>query len=184
MNPPEVFRPIAVSPPDRYLVGDEEALLTVRRHWADLSRAAVETLAVWIIGIRILVWLPPTSLTDIIGLVLIAALLRFLWEVVKWWRTTITVSDKRLFILSGVFTRRLSMLPLSKVTDMTLVQPLPGRFLGYGSIIVESAGQNQALSDVHFIPNAMDFYQLIAGMVFDGKRAGRRSDETVVLDGI
>ena len=182
MRRPEPLRPLAVSAPDRYLVGDEEALLSVRRHWSTLSRVLGETLGVWFLGIALAGLLPPSPLIDLVGIVMLAALARLVWHVVLWRRTTITVTDKRMFILTGVLTRRLSMMPLRKVTDMTLVNPWPGRLLGYGSIIVESAGQNQAMSEIHHIPHPMDFYRLVAGLVFDGRRSRSRVNETMTLD--
>ena len=40
------------------------------------------------------------------------------------------------------------MMPLTKVTDMSFKRSFPGRLLGYGEFIVESAGQDQALRNV------------------------------------
>ena len=40
------------------------------------------------------------------------------------------------------------MMPLNKVTDMSFQRSFPGRLMGYGEFIVESAGQNQALDRV------------------------------------
>lgn len=171
--------------PDPYLVGGEVAVLTVHRHWIEMGRVAAETLGLWLLAGLLITWLPAGPVSSLLSLVVLAALLRLMWELLEWRRTTITLSDKRLFVISGILSRRLSMLPLRKVTDMTLVQPLGGRLLGYGSIIVESAGQHQALSEVHHIPAAMDFYREVASLVFDDRPArGRRPDDTMALDEI
>lgn len=176
------FGDLALEAPRRYLVEGERPFLTVRHHWSLLTTAAVRMLVIWIVCITLIRWLPPSLLTDLAALALLGSLGKLFWDVLQWRRTTITVSDKRLFMLSGVLTRRLSMLPLRKVTDMTLVQPLSGRMLGYGSIIVESAGQTQALSDIHHIPRAMAFYQVLASLVFEGRTPPWGNDDTVVLD--
>ena len=163
--------------------------MTVHRHWAKLARVAVETLAVMIAGGLVARWLPPSPITDLIALVVLAAVVRFSWALVDWRRETITISDKRLFILNGILSRKLSMLPLRKVTDMALVQPLPGRILGYGGIIVESAGQNQALSEVHYIPNPLEFYRLLVDLQFERRGVpsqppadAPRTDDTVAFE--
>ena len=41
-----------------------------------------------------------------------------------------------------------AMMPLAKVTDLRLSESILGRMLRYGEFIVESAGQEQALSRV------------------------------------
>ena len=173
------------SVPEQYLVGEEIAVLTVRRHWIELWQVAGQTLGIWALAVLVISGLPRNDVTNLFGLVILAALARFLWFYADWLRTTITVTDKRLFILGGIMSRRLSMLPLRKVTDMTLVQPLGGRLLGYGSIIVESAGQDQALSEIHHIPDSMSFYQAIANLVFnDSRPRSAQVDDTMSFDQI
>ncbi len=48
----------------------------------------------------------------------------------------------------GVFTRRVAMMPLMKVTDMSYNRSVLGRLVGYGEFVLESAGQEQALRTV------------------------------------
>ena len=57
-------------------------------------------------------------------------------------------------------------MPLSKVTDMSFARAAGGRLLGYGELIFESAGQNQALDHVDFIPYPEQLYLLVCGMLF------------------
>jgi hypothetical protein len=42
------------------------------------------------------------------------------------------------------------MMPLTKVTDLTFQRTLGGRILGYGTVIAESAGQNQAFERINY----------------------------------
>ena len=160
--------------PVRYLVGNEEAIITVRHHFSQLGGVMAQTLGIVVVAAWMIGNLSPSGLTDLVALAMLAAGVRLAWHVLLWYRTTVTISNKRLFKVSGVFARRLHMLPMRKMTDMTLVQPLPGRLFGYGTIIVESAGQNQALSDIDHIPDPMRFYQTLVGLVF-----GVRADEEV-----
>jgi membrane protein YdbS with pleckstrin-like domain len=179
---PELLRPRRSGEQDPYLLEGEEALLTIRQHGFVLWRDVLQTLGVWVVGLAFLGWVPGTGLESIIGLILIAALVRFVWQVVQWRYQMITLSDKRLFIIRGVFNRRLSMMPLRKVTDLTLIEPLLGRLLRFGTIVVESAGQNQALSDIPYIPNPRRFYRLAASLGVGSYRPRRPADDTMTLD--
>jgi hypothetical protein len=58
------------------------------------------------------------------------------------------------------------MMPLAKVTDMRLERSVPGRMLNYGEFVIESAGQEQALRNVPFLPFPRDMYLVIMGMIF------------------
>ena len=58
------------------------------------------------------------------------------------------------------------MMPMSKVTDMSFRRSFGGRLLGYGELIVESAGQNQALDRVPYIPYPEQLYLLVCGILF------------------
>ena len=58
------------------------------------------------------------------------------------------------------------MMPLSKVTDMSFRRSFAGRIFGYGEFIVESAGQDQALSRIDHIPYPEQLYLEVCGMLF------------------
>src|SRR6266545_1521235 len=116
---------------NKYLLPHEHQVITVRKHPAVL--------------------LGPTVLRHshdgIIVLVLVAvALLLYLgfkaWE---WAEDYFVVTSDRMLQASGVFTRKIAMMPLVKVTDMSFQRSTLGRLLGFGEFILESAGQDQAL---------------------------------------
>ena len=77
------------------------------------------------------------------------------------------------------------MLPLTKVTDIKLHQTIFGRLFGYSEFIVQSAGQEQALSRIPFMPYpkeilkqilSQDLLKEIADLIFPedgGTRRGR-----------
>ena len=66
------------------------------------------------------------------------------------------------------------MMPLGKVTDMSFQRSLLGRMLGYGEFILESAGQDQALATVQYIPYPETLYLEVCSMLFPGKGRQRR----------
>ena len=60
------------------------------------------------------------------------------------------ITDKRLMWDRGIIAQELGMMPLTKVTDLTFQRTLGGRILGYGTVIAESAGQNQAFERINY----------------------------------
>jgi hypothetical protein len=89
------------------------------------------------------------------------------------------ITTERLLLTTGLLTRKVAMMPLSKVTDMSFQRSFGGRILGYGELIVESAGQNQALDHVPYIPYPEQLYLLVCGMLFPSglEEAGSAPDE-------
>jgi hypothetical protein len=43
---------------------------------------------------------------------------------------------------------------------------VPGQILGYGVFIVESAGQDQALSRIAYLPHPDELYQQVSTLLF------------------
>ena len=58
------------------------------------------------------------------------------------------------------------MIPLTKVSDIKLERPLQGRFLDFGTFIMESAGQDQAFRTVKFMPYPEQLYFEVSSMIF------------------
>ena len=61
------------------------------------------------------------------------------------------------------------MMPLAKVTDMSFQRSAMGRILGYGKFILESAGQDQALTRVDHLPYPEQLYLEVCGLIFKDK---------------
>jgi uncharacterized membrane protein YdbT with pleckstrin-like domain len=106
------------------------------------------------------------------------------WKVLNWSVRYFVVTSERLVLATGFLTRKVNMMPLTKVTDMSFQRSLSGRLFGYGEFIVESAGLDQALRKVRFIPYPEQLYLLICGMLFPSSAddedddAGPEDDES------
>ena len=98
-------------------------------------------------------------------------LLRLAYFVMEWWVERIVVTDKRFMISSGVFETKVAMMPITKVTDLTYERTVMGRMFGYGTLVVESAGQIQALNRIEFLPNPEQVYDAISELTFGDKKA-------------
>ncbi len=157
--------PVAVS---KYLLPREVQVATVRQHPAVLLSVGSQTL----LGLVVAVVLSATVLSSshlllaIVWIAWILLLLRLVWKAVNWAVDYFVITTERLLLTTGLLTRKVAMMPLSKVTDMSFQRSFGGRVLGYGEIIVESAGQNQALDRVPYIPYPEQLYLLVCGMLF------------------
>lgn len=159
--------------PDEYLLDSERRVIRVRRHWASLAWDIFEAAALLAIAVMISYLLPPTMwlIQNVLWYAALFVLLRFAYLVVDWWVERIVVTDKRFMMTTGVFTTKVLMMPISKVTDLTYQRSVAGRMLGYGTMVVESAGQIQALNRITYLPRPEEVYDAISELVFGDKKA-------------
>jgi hypothetical protein len=75
------------------------------------------------------------------------------------------------------------MMPLVKVTDMSYNRSPLGRLLGYGTFVMESAGQDQALRRVEWVPQPDQTYRAICAEIFGVDDGGRAPDGPQVSHG-
>lgn len=145
----------------------------MRRHWAFLGWDIFEAAALLAGCVLVSYLLPPGAwlIQNVLWYAALAVLLRFVYFVGEWWVERIVVTDKRFMLTSGVFTTKVAMMPVTKVTDLTYERTLNGRVMGYGTIIIESAGQIQALNRIEYVPRPEEVYDAISELVFGDKKA-------------
>jgi uncharacterized membrane protein YdbT with pleckstrin-like domain len=61
------------------------------------------------------------------------------------------ITNMRVFRIHGLLSRSQATMPLRRILDITVVQPLLGRMLGYGNLTFESAAQDQGLRDIRHV---------------------------------
>jgi uncharacterized membrane protein YdbT with pleckstrin-like domain len=155
---------------DKYLLPHEQQVITVRKHPAVLLAPVA-----WAVGGVILAAVLSEFLKTYSTALLLVWLawglvfLRFLWQAFQWAVDYFIVTSHRFILTSGVFSRKVAMMPLAKVTDMTFQRSFLGRVFGYGTFILESAGQDQALSRVDFIPYPEQLYLEVCALLFPSK---------------
>jgi uncharacterized membrane protein YdbT with pleckstrin-like domain len=155
---------------DEYLLPTERRVIRVRQHWAVMMKDILVTALFLLLMVVAQRHLPPGVLVDNLTFYLsLVAVVRFTVLVILWWIERIVISDKRVMLAQGFIVARVGMMPLSKVTDLTFQRSLRGRLLGYGTLIVESAGQIQALSRIDYIPRPEEVYEALSELVFGEK---------------
>ena len=142
----------------------------MRLHWAMMAKNIVFTGLFLLLMIIAQTYLPGSLLVDNLTFYLaLAAVLRFTLQTILWWTERIVITDKRVMLAEGVVTLNVGMMPLSKVTDLTFRRTFGGRLLGYGTLIVESAGQIQALNKIRYIPRPDEIYEALSELIFGEK---------------
>lgn len=146
-------------------------MIVVRRHPAQLMEPAGSTALGLIVVFTLdtMITTPATLLRNLLWIGWLVLLSRFLWRFANWYVDYFIVTDRRLMLTTGVLARKVGMMPLSRVTDMRYDKPVIGRLLGYGVFFMESAGQDQALSKVDFVPNPDVLYLEISDLLFGEK---------------
>lgn len=176
----ERFHPQAPKELDRYLIPTEQIIFLIRRHWVVLF----EPIATVVAGLILVVFLDRAlsgeglRVRDIALVVWLGLILRFVWKFFEWYRELFLATDRRLMLVHGIITRQVDIMPMSKVTDMRYDRSLTGQFFGYGVYVLESAGQDQALSTIKFIPDPDMHYQQISAVIFAPSQR-RLSDKLV-----
>jgi len=161
---------------DEYLLPTERRVIRVRQHWAVMAKH------IWQTALFVLAMVVIESLLDgrtspgadiivdnVTFYLALVAVLRFTANTILWWIERIVVTDKRVMIAQGIVVHNVGMMPLGKVTDLTFRRSLSGRMLGYGTMVVESAGQIQALNQIDYMPRPEEIYEALSELVFGEK---------------
>lgn len=155
---------------DEYLLPTERRVIRVRQHWAYMGRHVIQTALFLLVIVVAERYLPDGVLVDNIAFYLaLVAVLRFTLLTMLWWIERIVITDKRVMLAQGILVHNVGMMPLGKVTDLTFQRSLGGRMLGYGTLIVESAGQIQALNRIDYMPRPEEVYEALSELVFGEK---------------
>jgi membrane protein YdbS with pleckstrin-like domain len=157
---------------NKYLLPHEHQVITVRKHPAVL----IGPIAILLAGVLIAVVLSTTLLRHshqailILVLVVVCLFLYLGYRTWEWAEDYFVVTSDRMLQASGVFTRKIAMMPLVKVTDMSFQRSTLGRLLGFGEFILESAGQDQALRNIDHVPYPEQLYLEICALIFPAEK--------------
>jgi uncharacterized membrane protein YdbT with pleckstrin-like domain len=162
---------------ERYLLPGERRVVVVRRHPAMIARvAAAALLALAVAGV--VTARTTSSETGLVWLVALVMVVWLIWRVLEWNANIFIVTNQRVMLITGLTTRRVAMLPLRRVQDMTYKRSPLGRLLGYGEFVIESAGETQGLRRITYVPTPDAIYLEISEVLF----AQARSDTTRTTD--
>lgn len=73
----------------------------------------------------------------------------------RWERTRVVLTTEKLFVVHGTLRRRAAAVRLARVAAVEVEQTLPGRLLGYGTIVAGDL-------EIPFVPQPRDVGTLVA----------------------
>ena len=158
----------------RVLLPHERRVITVRFHPAVLIKPVALALAGLAVAglLSTVARLDNTDILVVIWLAWLILLIRLLYKIYVWLEDYFVVTSQRLLLATGVVRKSVKMMPLSKVTDMSFNRSAMGRLLGYGTFVVESAGQDQALRTIDHLPYPEQLYLEVCGLIFKDPGTG------------
>jgi uncharacterized membrane protein YdbT with pleckstrin-like domain len=156
---------------NRYLLPHERQVISVHQHPAVLIKPIF-----WVLlGLAIAGFLSNSiangngTVILIIWILWLIPLGWLIWRIIDWVLTYFVITSQRLLLARGFPTRRVDMMPLTKVTDMSFNRSPVGQVLGFGEFVVESAGQDQALRHIEYLPYPEQLYLEVCGLIFKDK---------------
>ncbi|MET7468383.1 PH domain-containing protein [Micromonospora sp. NPDC005686] len=174
----------------RYLFPTERYRGEWKRHWIHLTTPIiVGVAATFVLGYLsgFLAGRDVGALTTVAVLLWFAVMGWVAWKVADWWYDRFILTNKRVMVVAGIITRQVAMMPLTRVTDMKYEQSPTGRALNYGTFVLESAGQEQALRVIKNLPNPNELYLRVVEEMYEPQaveaRLGKEADEAKADDG-
>lgn len=154
----------------RYLFPTEKFRGEWNKHWIHLVKEfLIGAAATFIMG-----WLAgflhrhnEDALVTVTVIIWLGVMFYVGWRLLDWWYDRFILTNKRIMVVNGLVTRTVGMMPLARVTDMKYEQSPLGRMLNYGTFVVESAGQDQALRTVKPLPNPNSLYLSIVEEMYE-----------------
>ena len=102
------------------------------------------------------------SIGGIAVLVGLGALIRLVAHYLRWaFYEDRYITNRRILETTGFFGSRISSMPLGRVTDISLTRSVFGEVFDFGTLRVESAGQDQALGTISYLVEPEVFHETI-----------------------
>lgn len=135
---------------DRHLLRKEgeQVIDQVQKHWVVIVpwvglMATSIPLFLLMVPMRDLFWIPMAA-----GL---AALGYGLWRAHIMHMDRFVITNMRVFRIHGVFNTHLATMPMTRILDISLIQPFWGKVFDYGHLVFESAAQAQGLREIRYV---------------------------------
>ncbi|MGH2722034.1 MAG: PH domain-containing protein [Actinomycetota bacterium] len=157
---------------ERYLAGTEQVVYKGHHHFVVLAR----DILIWLGAIAASILVGFMAETDDRGAPLknLAVLAFFgssawlAFQVVQWRWDEFLITNKRIIKVEGILSRRVSTIPLGKITDTSYRRSILGRILGYGDLVLDLPGQDKYLPVLDKLSHPDDVYQTIMQIAHGG----------------
>jgi len=131
---------------------EEEVCFDARRHGVVLARPLAEATVLALTGGILLAEPWPLPVVGAALMAIAAAVcLRAVW---RWERTHLVVTTDKVCLVDGTLRRRSATVRLRTVENLELEQSLPGRLLGYGTLVAGPL-------EIDHVPEPRSVYRLV-----------------------
>jgi uncharacterized membrane protein YdbT with pleckstrin-like domain len=131
--------------PESVLTSDERVVLHLHPHWKALIRPVLVVLVAVVAVIAAGIFLPatwnPVGLYVVGALAIVAVVWLAMWPWLVWRTTHYVLTNERVILREGVFSRDGRDIPMGRVNDVSFSHNLIQRMLGCGTLTIESAGE-------------------------------------------
>lgn len=137
-----------------------------RHHWIALFRLPHRLLGLALVILLVSAVVQPNPMAWLLALVVVAlAFLR--WQ--TWRAEWIILTGKRIIRVQGVpeTTRSEASLRIDRVSGARLIETVPGKILGYGTIELEAPGDHPDMRRLTRIDRPHEFYRQLRAIIFD-----------------
>ena len=155
--------------PTKLLAEDERLVLDLHTHWKALIAPVLVLVLVLGVGGYVAAAIPDGDHQGLYRLLVLAAGVAILVgyslrPFLRWLTTHYVITDRRVLVRSGIVARTGRDVPLSRINDITFSHSILERFLGCGTLVVESAGERGqvTLTDVPRVERVQrELYDLV-----------------------
>ena len=167
--------------PEKQLGTGEHVVLDLRTHWKALIWPAVAFVLLCAatgvaIGLALPV-IPPGGKTAVGWVIVAVAVLLAIWlclvPFLRWWTTTITITNRRLITRRGILNKSGHDLPLIRINNVEYDRSLMDRILGCGTLTLTTAAEDPLT--LHDIPNVEQTHLQLGELMTEADSA-RRED--------
>lgn len=150
--------------PEDVLTADEHVVLDLHPHWKAMIRPVTVLVLAIAAVVTAVILLDPVLTYIVAGLAVIAVAWLTFWPWLVWRTTHYVLTNERVLLQTGVFSRDRRDIPLSRVNDHAMSQKFIERLLGCGTLTIESAGERgqSVLNDIPHVEKVQTtLYELV-----------------------
>ena len=160
---------------DSLLTEGETVVYRSRQHWLSLLIRSRNGVAVFIVGLVLLLLIAVFNITDtnlrnIVSLVALALIVVgiavFIFRWWQWSNQDYVITNRRLLKVTGILNKHSADSSLEKINDAILDQPMLGRMLNYGDLTILTAAE-ESVDRYHLLNNPKDFKKIMLSQKHD-----------------
>ncbi len=130
-----------------------------------LFRGEVKRAVIYAVAGALLTGVLLFNATTLALLAIALATIRFAYRAMIWLLfERLYITNRRVILAEGFLGSSISTMPLTRLTDLNYTTTVAGELLGYASLRLETAGQDQALSWLQYLEKPARFYATLVDL--------------------